>query len=362
MLHRIVLAFILMFSLSCSGIAVPTAAATQCPPYQPLIASEIKLVPISPEDLPILNRMGKFFVYDLSEYMGNHKEWKFPNDGSYECESHPSCKKLDQYVVKDSKHFAFFIYYKTQMAGFVLGYVNPSDKNTAEIFIISKFRNQGLGKHIADTILKKYPGEWDAQAIGENHASQAIWGEINSYVPHKILDKSKVQLVLLKPEDLPRAQRMARFFLYDMLEYMGSNPRWSFPESGYYECQTLKEFFINIGKDAFPYFVIYNGELAGFILIDRKHVYPGTQYNLSEFFILRKFKGQGLGRYVAEQVFNKHPAIWEVQQMVENCAAIRFWEKVITKYTKNRYTRALKSVPYLKGRIQVVEQFDSRLK
>jgi predicted acetyltransferase len=359
MLHRILLAFLVLI-LCYSGMADPVAAAQQCPQYRPLVPSEVKLIPMGPEDLPILHRMGKFFVYDLSQYMGDHKDWKLPHDGSYECESHAACKKLDQYVDKAPNHFAFFIYYKNEMAGFILGNLKKEAKNTAEIFIISKFKNQGLGKHIADTIFKKYPGEWDAQSIGEHHASQAVWGEIDPHRTYQTMDKSKVELVLLKRENLPQIQRMARFFLYDELEYMGTNPRWTFPEDGHYEISDLKDYFANIGKDTFPHLIKYNGEPAGFVLVDTKHVYPNTKYNVGEFFVLRKFRGQGLGRYAAEKIFKKYPGIWEVEQMVENCSAIKFWEKVIGKFTHNKYTRALKPVPFLNGRIQVIEQFDSR--
>ena len=361
MLYRILFRFLLLCILPYSSIADPAASAQQCPPYRALIPSEIKLVPIYPEDMPILNRIGKFFVYDLSQYMGDHKDFKLPHDGSYECETHPSCRKLEQYVTpQDKSHIAFFIYYKGEMAGFILGHLKKEAKNTADIFIISKFKNQGLGKHIADMIFKKYPGEWDSQSIGEHHASRAVWGEINPNIDYEPLDKSKVELVLLQPENLPQIQRMARFFLYDQLEYMGINPNWSFPEHGYYEISDLKDYFKNIGKDTFPHLVKYKGEPAGFALIDRDHVYPDTKYNVGEFFILRKFRGQGLGRYVAEKLFRKYPDIWEVEQMVENCSAIKFWEKVLGKFTNNKYTRAMKPVPFLKGRIQIIEQFDSR--
>ena len=356
---KIFLALCLSYALSFGALG-ESASAQQCPPHTPLVPAEVKLTPMAPEDLPIMHRMGKFFIYDLSPYMLDHKDWKLPHDGSYECESHPSCKKLDRYVDKAPNHFAFFIYYKNEMAGFVMGSVNSDSENTAEIFIISKFLHQGLGKHIAEMIFKQYPGRWDAQSIGEHHASKATWGYIDPHIPPRTLDKSKVKILLLKPEDASRAQRKARFFLYSELEYMGSNPRWSFPEHGYYELASLEKFFINIGKDAFPYFILYDGELAGFMMIDKNKFYPNTQYAMAEFFVSHKFRGQGLGRYAAEYVFKKHPGIWEVQQMVENCAAIKFWEKVIGKYTKNRYTRALKPIPFLNNRIQVLEQFDSR--
>jgi len=46
---------------------------------------KIKLVPASLSDYPVIQNMARFYVYDMSEYMGNEKGWEMPENGLYEC-------------------------------------------------------------------------------------------------------------------------------------------------------------------------------------------------------------------------------------------------------------------------------------
>ena len=47
--------------------------------------NEIKLIPASLKEYPIIQNMGRFYVYDISEYMGMEEGWEIPEDGLYEC-------------------------------------------------------------------------------------------------------------------------------------------------------------------------------------------------------------------------------------------------------------------------------------
>jgi predicted acetyltransferase len=50
---------------------------------------------------------------------------------------------------------------------------------------------------------------------------------------------------------------------------------------------------------------------------------------MDQFFILKKYRRSGLGKYLAMQVFNHLPGDWEVGQMPENHAAQQFWRQII---------------------------------
>lgn len=64
-----------------------------------------------------------------------------------------------------------------------------------------------------------------------------------------------------------------------------------------------------------------NEELAGFVLVNKKGIQRATDWNVGEFFLLAKFQGQGLGRVVAEELWNLFPGIWEIAVIPENTAA-----------------------------------------
>ena len=47
--------------------------------------NDIKLIPATIEDYPIVQNMARFYVYDMSEYLGGEEGWETPEDGLYEC-------------------------------------------------------------------------------------------------------------------------------------------------------------------------------------------------------------------------------------------------------------------------------------
>ena len=47
--------------------------------------NEIELIPATLKDYPVIQNMGRFYVYDMSEYLGKEEGWEIPEDGLYEC-------------------------------------------------------------------------------------------------------------------------------------------------------------------------------------------------------------------------------------------------------------------------------------
>jgi predicted acetyltransferase len=162
-----------------------------------------------------------------------------------------------------------------------------------------------------------------------------------------------VALVPALPADRPVIQAMARFYVYDMSEYTG----WPVPADGLYECVDLAPYWTEAGAHAF--FIECGDEHAGFAMVDRLCMFPDTEFNVGEFFVLRKFKGRGVGRAAAMAMFERFPGRWEVKQLVDNAAGIAFWRKVIGACCGNRFDDAMRLVPYLGYEMNVM-RFDSR--
>ncbi|WP_308636812.1 hypothetical protein [Paenibacillus silvisoli] len=85
-----------------------------------------------------------------------------------------------------------------------------------------------------------------------------------------------------------------------------------------------------------------DGEIAGFVFLklDVRQTYlslsTAEKANvISEFFIMRKFRGHGVGRTVACSLFDQFPGQWEVRQTVGNKPAYAFWKQVISKYKQD---------------------------
>ncbi|WP_442950922.1 hypothetical protein [Paenibacillus sp. An7] len=50
---------------------------------------------------------------------------------------------------------------------------------------------------------------------------------------------------------------------------------------------------------------------------------------MSDFFVLRKYRGEGVGKQAAFDIFDKFPAACEIRQTQRNHPANQFWNKVI---------------------------------
>lgn len=158
------------------------------------------------------------------------------------------------------------------------------------------------------------------------------------------IDLNKIQLIPASLKDHPVIQNMGRFYVYDMSEYLGQEKDWEIPKDGLYECIDFKKYWKT--DDAFPFLIRYDNELAGFVIIDKNGSDLKIDFNMAQFFILRKFKNKGVGRYVAYQCFDKFCGTWEVMVIPGNEGAYRFWRSIIKDYSGNNFEEYTREVAH----------------
>lgn len=153
-------------------------------------------------------------------------------------------------------------------------------------------------------------------------------------------------------------QNMGRFYVYDMSEYLGHLEGWEMPEDGLYECIDFKKYFEQ--KDSYPFLVRKGKELAGFVIIDKKGSDDNIDFNMAQFFILRKFKGCGVGKYVAQTCFDKFKGTWEVMVLPGNTGAYTFWKRSIQDYTGGNFTEYNRNIAHLNNCEKNIFKFKSK--
>ncbi|MBM3236702.1 GNAT family N-acetyltransferase [Candidatus Poribacteria bacterium] len=147
-------------------------------------------------------------------------------------------------------------------------------------------------------------------------------------------EKMNIEILEARDNDIPVLQNLARFYVYDMSEYMG----WRCPEDGLFGCRD-DDFW---GDKRNHFFVVrVDRELAGFAVIEEIDEYESADYDVAEFFILRKFRRRGVGRHVAHTLFDRFRGNWQVRQLPDNLPAPIFWRKVISEYTLGNYEESL---------------------
>jgi len=145
-------------------------------------------------------------------------------------------------------------------------------------------------------------------------------------------------------------KQMMELYQYDFSEFEGTDIN----EHGYFGYLYLDYYWVE--ADRYPFIVRVNEKLAGFVLVNQYTYLPGSQYSLAEFFILRKYRKQGIGKKVAFHVFNLFHGKWEIHQVNTNIMAQQFWRCVIGAYTADNYTETVMEDKDWKG---IVQCFDN---
>jgi len=128
-------------------------------------------------------------------------------------------------------------------------------------------------------------------------------------------------------DDYALIKNLVRYYIYDMSEYM----KWDCNREGRWDgCEELSDYWEK--ADHYPYLIRVDASVAGFALI-RPFPNEPDRTEIGEFFVARKFKGQGIGKESAFQLFDAYPGKWLVRVLENNSGAVQFWEKVIREYT-----------------------------
>lgn len=298
-------------------------------------------------------------------------------------------ENLENQINHFNKHgFALGFVYEKQTGLFVgragLVYLEMKDDQPAiEIgyALHQRFWNQGYGvelvkacvhwgfQHlpIKQLLAVIHPDNDRSRRVLEK-AGMRYWGYRECYqtivaqyfIDKPSIDPDKIQLIAAPLENYPVIQNLARFYAYDMSEYWGGNPGWEVPENGLYECIDFKKYWDD--PHAFPLIIRYDGELAGFAIINKMGSEPKIDFVMAQFFIMRKFKRQGIGRQVAYQCFDRFPGVWEVMIFPGNEGSYRFWRTVIKHYSDRPLMEYTRQIPHFRNKTYNIFQFKSSQK
>lgn len=77
--------------------------------------------------------------------------------------------------------------------------------------------------------------------------------------------------------------------------------------------------------------------VAGFILTKRGSPVAEDPdvLDVAEFFVLRRFRGRGVGRAAATLLWDRLPGTWTVRASAKNPEAVSFWRATVATYTRN---------------------------
>ncbi len=129
----------------------------------------------------------------------------------------------------------------------------------------------------------------------------------------------------------PILRQLLELYEYDMSEFEGRDVG----PHGLYGYRYLDNYWTE--PDRHPYLILVQEQIAGFALVNRHGVSGEDRWAVAEFFVLKKYRGQGVGEYAATHIFDLWRGPWEVTQLAAHPASHTFWRKVIGKYMGGQY-------------------------
>jgi predicted acetyltransferase len=144
----------------------------------------------------------------------------------------------------------------------------------------------------------------------------------------------KIEVLPATPQHRPLLRNLFELYCHDFSPmtgedvqdtglYTGEEFRAEWPESGWH-----------------PFLVTVDRKWAGFawVVTNVSYVTPGADHVwMDEFFVMRKYRRQGVGERVAHYLFEMFPGTWEVGEIPENVEAQAFWRKIIHRYTGGQF-------------------------
>ncbi len=158
-----------------------------------------------------------------------------------------------------------------------------------------------------------------------------------------------IQVTPANIQERPILRHLMELYQYDFSEFDNSD----LGPLGLYDYPYLDHYWVEPERS--PLLVRVDGKLAGFVLVARYNYLTGAKdtWVMAEFFILRKYRHQGIGEYVARCIFEQFQGAWQVGQINENPGAITFWRKVIQLYTRGNYQEYILDNDNWHGPVQV---------
>ncbi|AWB44514.1 GNAT family N-acetyltransferase [Paenibacillus sp. CAA11] len=137
--------------------------------------------------------------------------------------------------------------------------------------------------------------------------------------------KITVTPVLITEKSVLR--NLLELYKYDFSEFDPEDVN----EHGLYDYPYLDYYWTEDGRH--PFFIKVDGNLAGLALV---RTIDGM-YAMAEFFVMKKYRCSGVGRYAAGFLFDQFPGEWKVSELDSNFPAQAFWRKVIGEYTAGSF-------------------------
>jgi predicted acetyltransferase len=134
------------------------------------------------------------------------------------------------------------------------------------------------------------------------------------------------------PDRRETVENLFQLYVHDFGDFWINRPVELQEDGRYPPYPPLQAYWTDPGGEAFV--IRADGKLAGFALINRQsHSGHPTDFNMGEFFVVRAYRREGVGRAAALKVLSERAGQWEIAVARKNVGAQVFWRGVASSAT-----------------------------
>ncbi|MBZ9622146.1 GNAT family N-acetyltransferase [Clostridium sp. FP2] len=160
------------------------------------------------------------------------------------------------------------------------------------------------------------------------------------------LNETKLERITV--DSKAKLENLMSIYLHDLSEFAAD---LKINEEGRFEYDGLELYFKS--EDLTPYSIIYQGEVAGFILFNKgKYVQKDIDYVIHELFILKGFRKKGIGSAAIRILLDECKGKYRIVQISTNKTAVNFWIKFYEKQGI-KYIESKEKLDDLEGNVQI---------
>jgi len=131
-----------------------------------------------------------------------------------------------------------------------------------------------------------------------------------------------------RPESEPVLANLLELYQHDFSEFVDIE----LGENGRFEYEHLPLYWKEPNRH--PFLIRVDNKLAGFALVRRGSQVSANEdvWDMSEFFVVRRYRRRAVGTRAAHQVWARCPGQWEIRVMPSNQTAKGFWNRAIASF------------------------------
>jgi len=141
-----------------------------------------------------------------------------------------------------------------------------------------------------------------------------------------------IELHAAQRDELETIENLMQFYTYDFSEWLPLK----LGEHGFFNIQPKQDYWRKPATR--PFLIKVDGELAGFVTVDDETQMASAEFNIGYFFVSRRFRGQGVAKFVASTLLSRFPGQWQIFHIDANQPARLFWAHVMPALAQGNVT------------------------